>query len=670
MSNNSLDDKILKKYHKNIVKRNDKLTFIKYLSMSIYKELYKDKLNIIKNNSFNKNIITKNLIKYNSSPKIKNIMIINDLIFAKSNKITSIFKDYLIINYNEEFLKRFYNHQEIKEKIPKFYQYYKNYLSFFCKATFKDFHYNHLIQNYGEIKAEIYYNSKYGNDKKKKDIMKNKNDKNNKNKKIDKKSNAIIFSPSLRKSLEKINISKTNDIHVNGDKDFDLQKNSTQKSEINYSNIEKISRENSSISILNLLNEYERNKLKNESSKVNTYTYEKNENIFKDKTINNKKISKNNSYNNKYMKTSNHFYSKEKNKNKDKNKMNIYKSKNKKHSINIINNKVSEFNNILSTLNPNYYNKNLAKTGNNFYSNYNIFKTETLFHKNINEKNTNNIYKPFLQLKTLSNNLSPNKKDQILHYKNNNFQYKYILSFKKKNNKFFKSVGSLKKFKFNLNIDNNNIILPIEKEKKNKNIEEALKTSSNAFTPTNKNIIIKNNIYSLSESNIKKNKNFINKNSIHKNGINKNCINIINNTNKNVNINEKNLEAKLSQKEIKYLNTINKSRNNQKNLDDIKTKIINTYNYNNYINFHPYKTLANTNTNYYLAKSNENEVFETIETIENIKTLNHYNKKWNNFTLNNQKYSNKLNNIMNSNILKSNLGDFKTGSKLRIINKK
>ena len=663
MSNNSLDDKLLKKYNKNIIKRNDKLTFIKYLNMFKYKELYKGKLNIIQNNSFNKNIITKNLIKYNSSPKIKNIMIINDLISAKSKKITSIFKDYLIINYNEEFLKRFYNHQEINEKIPKFYKYYRNYLSFFCKATFKDFHYNHLIQNYGEIKAEIYYYSKYGNDKKKKDIMKDKSNKNNKNKKTDKKSNIIIFSPSLRKSLEKINISKTNDIHVNGDKDFDLLKNSTQKNEINYSNIEKISRENSSISILNLLNEYERNKLKKECSKINTYTNEKNENNFKDKTINNKNILKNNSYHNKYMKTSNNFYSKEKNKNKDKNKMNIYNSKNKKHSINIINNKVSEFNNILSTLNPNYYNKNLAKTSNNFYSNYNIFTTETLFHKNNNnEKNTNNIYKPFLQLKTLSTNLSPNKKDQIFYYKNNNFQCRYILSFKKKNNKFFKSVGSLKKFKFNLNIDNNNnnIILPIEKNKKNNNLEEALKTSSNAFTPTNKNINIKNNIYSLSESNIKKNKNFINKNRV----------NIINNPNKNFYNNEKNLESKLSQKAIKYLHTIKKSRNNQKNLDDIKTKIINTYNYNNYINFNPYKTLANTNTNYYLAKSNEYEVFDTIEAIENIKSLNHYNKKLNNFTLNNHKYSNKLNSIMNSNILKTNLGGFKTGSKLRIINKK
>ena len=100
MSNNSLDDKLLKKYNKNIIKRNDKLTFIKYLNMFKYKELYKDKLNIIQNNSFNKNIITKNLLKYNSSPKIKNIMIINDLISAKSKKITSIFKDYLIINYN------------------------------------------------------------------------------------------------------------------------------------------------------------------------------------------------------------------------------------------------------------------------------------------------------------------------------------------------------------------------------------------------------------------------------------------------------------------------------------------------------------------------------------------------------------------------------------------
>ena len=103
-----------------------------------------------------------NLQKHNSSPNQKNIMLINDLIESKETHFIATFKDYLISDFHEEFLRRYFNFKEIKDILPKFYQYYKNYLNFFCKGTFSDFFLNELMQEYGECQAEFYYNKNYG----------------------------------------------------------------------------------------------------------------------------------------------------------------------------------------------------------------------------------------------------------------------------------------------------------------------------------------------------------------------------------------------------------------------------------------------------------------------------------------------------------------------------
>ena len=124
-----------------------------------------------KKSSFKK-IIDKNLKKHNITQLKKGIIDINDLIDSKNCHLVAIFKDYLISDYIDEFLRRFYNNKEIKDRIPKFEGYYKNYLTFFCKPTFSDFFANNIIQAYGEAKAEIYYNQNYGKKKKKEKINK------------------------------------------------------------------------------------------------------------------------------------------------------------------------------------------------------------------------------------------------------------------------------------------------------------------------------------------------------------------------------------------------------------------------------------------------------------------------------------------------------------------
>ena len=72
-----------------------------------------------------------NLQKHNSTPNQKNIMLINDLIESKETHFIAQFKDYLISDFHEEFLRRYFLFNEIRDILPKFYQYYKNYLNFF-----------------------------------------------------------------------------------------------------------------------------------------------------------------------------------------------------------------------------------------------------------------------------------------------------------------------------------------------------------------------------------------------------------------------------------------------------------------------------------------------------------------------------------------------------------
>jgi len=100
---------------------------------------------------------------YNLYPAELNKIVVENLIFNKNCHMVSVFKDHMIFDYVDEFLKRFYFHEESKERIPKISNYYKNYLKFFCNPIFRDFKINNIIQGYGDYKAEMYYNRNYGN---------------------------------------------------------------------------------------------------------------------------------------------------------------------------------------------------------------------------------------------------------------------------------------------------------------------------------------------------------------------------------------------------------------------------------------------------------------------------------------------------------------------------
>ena len=86
---------------------------------------------------------------------------IDNLINLKENHLIAVFKDNLINCNENEFLKGNFNLKECIEVLPKFYDYYKNYLRFFCKPTFNNLYINGAIQEYGENQAEVYYNNNY-----------------------------------------------------------------------------------------------------------------------------------------------------------------------------------------------------------------------------------------------------------------------------------------------------------------------------------------------------------------------------------------------------------------------------------------------------------------------------------------------------------------------------
>ena len=111
-----------------------------------------------------KKIMTKFNIKYKikyNSRKIYNDLIMYTLLFNKNTHLVSLFKDYMIFDYVDEFFKRYYTDTEITERLPQFSIFYKNYLTFFCQPCFTSFKYNNLIQRNREKKAELFYNKNF-----------------------------------------------------------------------------------------------------------------------------------------------------------------------------------------------------------------------------------------------------------------------------------------------------------------------------------------------------------------------------------------------------------------------------------------------------------------------------------------------------------------------------
>lgn len=227
--NGLIDKKLGQIIHKYLFENNKKGITNIYRSSS-------DNLSYI---NYVQKLIKKNLKKkYNITPEKLPLISIQKFIESKYCREIAVFKENLIFNYQQEFLKRMYNKKESISRIPKFVIYYKNYLLFFCKPIFQELKLAEQLQKYYENKAQIFYQTNY-----------------NKEIKTEKNTNDLftVFTPKIRKLLSNQNSNS----HL-----------TIQKVESN-SFITVFSFENS---ILKILNE-----------NTNNYTEEKKENSMKKK---------------------------------------------------------------------------------------------------------------------------------------------------------------------------------------------------------------------------------------------------------------------------------------------------------------------------------------------------------------------------------------------------
>ena len=155
----------------------------------------KKEINIIK--TLNKSIHTymkilreKIVKKYNCTKEKYNLKILKKLLYNYNCHIVSVFKDHMIYGYIDEYLRRYYKKIEVQMRMPKIYNFYNNYLQFFCKPFIHDFKLNKILQNYYETKAEFFYKDHY-------------NEKENK-KKENEKIIETIFSNSIKNNIESI----------------------------------------------------------------------------------------------------------------------------------------------------------------------------------------------------------------------------------------------------------------------------------------------------------------------------------------------------------------------------------------------------------------------------------------------------------------------------------
>ena len=98
----------------------------------------------------------------NCSNKYKYIyQITQNLLYNRPTHLVSIFKDEMISDFIDEFLKKFYKKKDSLKKLPQYYEFYTNYQNYFCIPTFRVNFYNKKIYQQREKKARCFYNEKF-----------------------------------------------------------------------------------------------------------------------------------------------------------------------------------------------------------------------------------------------------------------------------------------------------------------------------------------------------------------------------------------------------------------------------------------------------------------------------------------------------------------------------
>ena len=132
-------------------------------------------------------------IKYNVLPKEYILIQLENFVKAKYCHSLAKFKEDLLFNYEQEFLSKYYYKKESYKKLPLFSEFYKTYLTFFCRPTFSELNLNELIEEMVERKAKAFYQENYQEEEKEK--------KNSK-----KIINTIFFTNKIRRDISRKNI--------------------------------------------------------------------------------------------------------------------------------------------------------------------------------------------------------------------------------------------------------------------------------------------------------------------------------------------------------------------------------------------------------------------------------------------------------------------------------
>ena len=360
----------------------------------------------------------------------------NQLVYNKSTHYNIYYKEFVLNINNNEFLRRFYKKKESTKRIPKLYEYYKNYYNFFCRPVFRNFSIAELMSNYEDTKAEIFYKNNYADDedeKKNKDKKKIKNDSSSLSSLDNITDNKIIFNEKNKLIIDKDLDSKNFTLTLTNENNMNENHNASIIRGTGLLNTKRNNENNDADSFIKIVDNFINYKKKNEKPIV------QNNNIKNNDSRHSKK-NNNNAMNNKpkinckvnSIKNNLYFLSKKK-------YINAQKiNSNNKISYNINNNEISQkkINNIFSSpqTSKNFYtnissrisefNKNKPlniQNGKKKNKSYNITN-----NKNNNKNSNNNIHQTNLITNNNTNNNSINNNNTLYNNFNNFKNFKNI----------------------------------------------------------------------------------------------------------------------------------------------------------------------------------------------------------------------------------------------------
>jgi hypothetical protein len=128
-------------------------------------------------------------LKYEIKEDTYNLNMIDNIIFNEKSHLVAKFKDYLIIDDEYEFLKRYYNEDEAKTKLKKFLKYYHEYSLFFPNYSLLPE--SEIIYRNINLKQNII------------DNIQNKNSNNNNNNNSGDNKNSLLFNSKVYNSIIK-----------------------------------------------------------------------------------------------------------------------------------------------------------------------------------------------------------------------------------------------------------------------------------------------------------------------------------------------------------------------------------------------------------------------------------------------------------------------------------